>query len=158
VRLGCEEQVEEMECWCRWWVGRQGGCCLGSEGRICHFRGRGRYGGKLSLSLMIRDRDHGGSGAGWPCFAASRPGGVMRKLGPTPDWSPRLLYFVQTVIFPIYLFLGCTMRNITWILYAKSSISLPYLIVAFTYKPSSPEQARSLGLCSFFPSAAPRPI
>jgi hypothetical protein len=82
----------------------------------------------------------------------------MRKLGPTPDWSPRLLYFVQTVIFPIYLFLGCTMRNITWILYAKSSISLPYLIVAFTYKPSSPEQARSLGLCSFFPSAAPRPI
>jgi hypothetical protein len=87
-----------MECWCWWWVGGQGGCCFGSEGRICHFRGRGRYGGKLSLSLMIRDRDHGGSGAGWPCFAASLAGGVMRKLGPTSDWSPRLLYFVQTVI------------------------------------------------------------
>jgi hypothetical protein len=82
----------------------------------------------------------------------------MRKLGPTPDWSPRLLYWMQTRIIPIYLLLRYTMRNITWLPHGKSFISLTYLIVAFTYKPSSPEQARSLGLCSFSPSAAPRPI
>ena len=54
-----QSREEEMECWSV--GGRREGNCLGSEGRICRFRRRGRYGGKLSLSLMIRDRDHGGS-------------------------------------------------------------------------------------------------
>jgi hypothetical protein len=88
-------------------------------------------------------------------------GGGDEKLGPSPDWPPRLLYSIQTILIPIYYSCGVQSRiayrlhsnSIRWIIlscqsgiHSQAIISRAGAIVVPSFLRLLPVQFRSVAL------------